>query len=182
MGDARPMMGTEVSVWFWSDDAESDNALVEAVFAEASRIDRLMSTYRDESKISEINRDAAEHPVAAGSELYELIEKSIEVSRLTDGAFDITYESVGQHYNFRERERPDSDTVASELEKLRRPRRTRQRRRQRRRVSTTTAAAAVVTTATLALAVALAPDCHCCEHPFSTWRHPRAWAMCARAR
>ena len=94
LGDARPMMGTEVSVWFWSDDAESDNALVEAVFAEASRIDRLMSTYRDESKISEINRDAAEHPVAAGSELYELIEKSIEVSRLTDGAFDITYESV----------------------------------------------------------------------------------------
>lgn len=111
-------MGTEVSVWFWSDNAESDNALVEAVFAEASRIDRLMSTYRDESKISKINREAAEHPVVAGSELYELIEKSIEVSRLTDGAFDITYESVGQHYNFRKRERPDSATVASELKKV----------------------------------------------------------------
>ena len=44
LGDARPMMGTEVSVWFWSDDTEADDALVEAVFTEAARIDRLMST------------------------------------------------------------------------------------------------------------------------------------------
>lgn len=118
VGDARPMMGTEVSVWFWSDDANSGDALVEAVFAEAARIDRLMSTYRDESKISEINRDAADAPIVAGDELFALIQKSIDVSQLTDGAFDITYESVGQHYNFRNRERPDDDTVASEVEKI----------------------------------------------------------------
>ena len=112
------MMGTEVSVWFWSDDPAADGALVEAVFAEAARIDRLMSTYKDESRISEINRDAADRPVVAGDELYELIQKSIEVSGLTAGAFDITYESVGQHYDFRDRARPDRETLASELEKI----------------------------------------------------------------
>lgn len=118
LGDARPLMGTEVSVWFWSDDAEADGALIEAVFNEAARIDRLMSTYKDESKISEINRHAADHPVVAGNEIFELIKKSIEVSRLTDGAFDITYESVGKYYDFRERLRPTSATVASELDKV----------------------------------------------------------------
>ncbi|MEL7185762.1 MAG: FAD:protein FMN transferase, partial [Pseudomonadota bacterium] len=69
-------------------------------------------------KISEINRDAATKPVVAGDELYELIRRSIEVSRLTGGAFDITYDSVGQHYDFREQRRPDSETVASELGKI----------------------------------------------------------------
>ncbi|MDA1064190.1 MAG: FAD:protein FMN transferase, partial [Proteobacteria bacterium] len=40
--DARPMMGTEVSVRLWHEDAETGQSLVEAVFAEAHRIDLLM--------------------------------------------------------------------------------------------------------------------------------------------
>ena len=109
------MMGTEVSVYLWSDDPHSGRAALEAVFSEADRIDRLMSTYKDKSEISEINRAAAKSPVVAGEELYELIRRSIEISQLTDGAFDITYDSVGQHYDFRRRQRPDEETVESEL-------------------------------------------------------------------
>jgi thiamine biosynthesis lipoprotein len=115
IGDARPMMGTEVSVYLWSDDSEAGRAALEAVFQEAGRIDRLMSTYKDDSEISEINRTAAISPVVVGDELYRLIKRSIEISRLTEGAFDITYESVGQHFDFRERQKPDAATVASEL-------------------------------------------------------------------
>ena len=47
IGDARPMMGTEVSVYLWSDDPEVGRLALEEVFAEAARIDRLMSTYKD---------------------------------------------------------------------------------------------------------------------------------------
>ncbi len=112
------MMGTEVSVYLWSDDADKGRVTIEAVFDEAARIDRLMSTYKDESKISEINSDAANQPVVAGAELYSLIQRSAEISALTGGVFDITYESVGQHYDFRERERPDAETLRDELEKI----------------------------------------------------------------
>ncbi len=115
IGDARPMMGTEVSVYLWSDDPQAGRAALEAVFLEASRIDRLMSTYKDESEISEINRQAAQSAMVVGEELYELIRRSIEISRLTDGAFDITYDSVGQYYDFRRQQRPDEQTVESEL-------------------------------------------------------------------
>jgi len=117
-GDTRPMMGTEISVYLWSDDPEAGQAALEDVFAEAVRIDHLMSTYRDDSKISEINRRAANSAVAAGAELFRLLEQSLEVSALTDGAFDITYDSVGQYYDFRARQRPDEKTIASELENI----------------------------------------------------------------
>ncbi len=114
VGDARPMMGTEVSVLFWHDDPAAGELLVEQVFDEAHRIDQLMSTYIEESRISEINRRAAIEPVAAGGELFDLIQRSLDISVLTLGAFDVTYESVGQHYNFRNRQRPDAETVAEE--------------------------------------------------------------------
>jgi len=118
LGDARPMMGTEVSVYLWSDDPEAGLAALEAVFQEADRIDHLMSTYKDDSEISKINRTAADSAVVVGHELYQLIARSLEISVLTQGAFDITYDSVGQHYDFRERQRPDAETVVSELENI----------------------------------------------------------------
>jgi thiamine biosynthesis lipoprotein len=114
VGDARPMMGTEVSVYLWSDDPEAGRLILEEVFSEAARIDRLMSTYKDESEISQINRDAASGPVPAGSELFGLIRRSLDISVLTRGAFDITYDSVGQHYDFRTRQRPDEAMVETE--------------------------------------------------------------------
>jgi thiamine biosynthesis lipoprotein len=107
-------MGTEVSVYLWSDDPEAGRLALEEVFSEVDRIDRLMSTYKDESEISKINRDAAKQPVAAGTELFTLIQRSLDISVLTRGAFDITYDSVGQHYDFRARQRPDADVLEAE--------------------------------------------------------------------
>lgn len=116
--DARPKMGTEVSVILWHEDVATGEAIVEEIYAEVDRINALMSTYVESSRISEINRDAASGPVVAGDELFELIRRSLDISDLTDGAFDITYESVGQHYDFRGRQRPDEATVAAERQHI----------------------------------------------------------------
>ena len=95
-------MGTEISVYLWHDDPVRGQQAVDAIFDEVERLDLLMSTYKEDSRISEINRDAAERAVVAGDELYRLIERSLDISVLTKGAFDITYDSVGQHYDFRQ--------------------------------------------------------------------------------
>jgi len=116
LADVRPMMGTEISVMLWHDDALEGQRLIEQVFAEAKRIDLMMSTYIDDSNISDINRRGANEPVVAGDELFRLIQRSLDISVLTRGAFDITYESVGQHYDFRNRERPDQATVDASRE------------------------------------------------------------------
>ena len=115
LGEAQAHMGTEVSVYLWHDDPEKGRQAVDAIFAEMARVDQHMSTYKADSRMSEINRDAATRPVAAGAELFGLIERALEISVLTSGAFDITYDSVGRHYDFREGRRPDEETIAEEL-------------------------------------------------------------------
>ncbi len=111
-------MGTEVTVYLWHDDDQVGQNAVNAVFAEVARIDNLMSTYIEDSEMSAINRGAAEAPVAVGDELFTLILRSLDISVLTRGAFDITYDSVGQHYDFREGRRPDDETISTELPRL----------------------------------------------------------------
>jgi len=115
VGAAEAHMGTEISVYLWHDDPQQARQAVAAIFSEVARLDRLMSTYIEDSRMSEINRLAATRPVVAGDELFNLIQRSLDISVLTDGAFDITYDSVGQHYDFREHLRPDKSTIAEEL-------------------------------------------------------------------
>lgn len=112
------MMGTEISVYLWHDNPAEGRAAVEAVFEEASRINQLMSTYIEDSLISAVNRDAAKGPVVAGAELTGLVLRSLDISTLTRGAFDITYDSVGQHYDFRRQQRPDLATIEEELPRI----------------------------------------------------------------
>ena len=111
-------MGTEVSVYFWHADEARAQAIIEEVFTEVDRINALMSTYVESSRISEINRRAADEPVFAEEELFQLIQRSLDISVLTHGAFDITYDSVGQHYDFRERQRPDDATTEAERQHI----------------------------------------------------------------
>lgn len=115
LGDSQPHMGTEISVYLWHDDAATGQRAVNAIFSEVARLDQLMSTYIESSEISAVNRDAAFEPVTTGEELLRLIQRSLDISVLTLGAFDITYDSVGQHYDFREGVRPSEEIVAEEL-------------------------------------------------------------------
>jgi thiamine biosynthesis lipoprotein len=53
-----------------------------------------------------INREAARRPVPLSDEMFHLIQRALDFSRLTGGAFDISYAAVGQLYDYRERVRP----------------------------------------------------------------------------
>ncbi len=104
-------MGTRVSVELWHEDEAQGQALAEQVLAEYRRIDAGMSTYRADSEISMINQTAAAGPVAVSEELFDLISRSVELSTLSAGAFDITYESIGYLYDFRARQRPSQTEI-----------------------------------------------------------------------
>ena len=60
-----------------------------------------MSTYKDDSELSHVNKNAAGREVIVSDELFELIQRALQFSEMTRGAFDITHASVGQHYDFR---------------------------------------------------------------------------------
>lgn len=115
-GDAIDLMGTRVSVELWHDDADEGEALVERVLDEYRRIDSVMSTYRDDSAVSKLNRNAAAAPVRVSAELFELVERALELSEASGGAFDITYDSVGRLYDFRAEQRPDAAEIDASLD------------------------------------------------------------------
>lgn len=117
-GDEQAKMGTRIVVQLWHPDAEEGKRLVAAAMAEFDRIEALMSTYREDSEISRVNRYAAERPIPVSEELYDIVRQSIAMSRLTQGAFDITYESVGYLYAFRERQAPTDAQVDARLDAI----------------------------------------------------------------
>ena len=117
-GTTEALMGTRITVRLWHDDASEGDAAVAAAIAEISRIEQLMSTYIADSRISAINREAHEAPVYAGDELYGLVATALRLSALTGGAFDITYDSVGRHYDFRASVKPDETVIATELPRI----------------------------------------------------------------
>jgi thiamine biosynthesis lipoprotein len=108
-------MGTRCAVQLWAEDAAAGEASIEAVFAEMRRIDALMSTYKADSEVSRLNASAAAAPMVISAELFALLETSQEYSRLSNGAFDITYASVGYLYDYRARQRPDDASIAAAL-------------------------------------------------------------------
>jgi len=109
------IMGTRIYVELWDTSEAHGNECIDAVMAEMHRIDDLMSHYKPESQLSKINQHATEAPVQVDKELFDLIKLSTHYSEITDGAFDITYASVGYLYNYPEHIRPTEEQIKAAL-------------------------------------------------------------------
>ena len=109
--DTQPIMGTRVRAEIWHEDADAGKAAVAAVMAEMRRINQMMSPYIESSELSRLNRGAVSRAVVVSREMLDLLAKSIEVSKMTDGAFDVTYASAGRYYDYREGVTPDDKNV-----------------------------------------------------------------------
>jgi thiamine biosynthesis lipoprotein len=68
---------------------------MELAFAEIARIEDLLTDFRP-SPFSEINEMAGIRPVKINREILNILELSLQISRDSDGAFDISYASVGR--------------------------------------------------------------------------------------
>jgi len=106
------IMGTAITVELWSDERDAGEAAIAAVMAEMHRIDRAMSPHKPDSELSRINREAAAAPVHLSAEMARLIGRALDFSRLSNGAFDISYAAVGQLYDYRRRIRPSDEALA----------------------------------------------------------------------
>jgi thiamine biosynthesis lipoprotein len=109
------IMGTRIFVEIWADDVAAGDAAIDAVMDEMRHIDDTMSTYKPTSEVSRVNALAATQPVRISRELFGLLESALQYSRITEGAFDITYASVGYMYDFRQRKRPTEQQIAAAL-------------------------------------------------------------------
>lgn len=88
--DYRVVMGTFSRVVVIADSERAAKRCVEAAFETQRRIEELMSYHREDSELSRINRDAADKPVPVNPLTFEVLQKSVHFSKLSDGAFDVT--------------------------------------------------------------------------------------------
>jgi FAD:protein FMN transferase len=115
MARDEAIMGTRIRVELSAADATKGTAAIDAVMAEMRRIDALMSHYKPESELSQINLRAATEPVTVDRELFDLLKLSLHFSEITDGAFDITYAGVGRLYDYRLHIKPTEAEIQAAL-------------------------------------------------------------------
>jgi thiamine biosynthesis lipoprotein len=95
-------MGTNVSVWFWTDREADAAKTAKAMFDEIKRLDREMTTWKPDSELSQINAASGEHPVQVSDETLTVIERALDVSRRSGGVFDITVQAFHGLWKFDE--------------------------------------------------------------------------------
>ena len=94
------LMGTRFELAAISPSEEESKRAVEAGIGEIQRIEKLISSWDQESQTSAINQAAGVKPVKVDKELYDLIYRSEKLSGLTDGAFDISFASIDNIWKF----------------------------------------------------------------------------------
>lgn len=95
------LMGNAFEITVVAEDESWASAKIDLAVAEIRRIESLLTTFNDDSQTNLINRKAGIAPVHVDREVFELIRRSIRISGVTDGAFDITYGSADKRlWNF----------------------------------------------------------------------------------
>ncbi|MEO8111713.1 MAG: FAD:protein FMN transferase [Ginsengibacter sp.] len=92
------LMGNHFEITAISADETIAGIGIEAAADEIRRIEKLLTTFNDESETNFINRHAGSAPVAVSDETFDIIERSIKISSVTQGAFDITYGSIDKRF------------------------------------------------------------------------------------
>ncbi|NBB27500.1 FAD:protein FMN transferase [Cellulophaga sp. BC115SP] len=95
------LMGNYFEISVVSDNADYANSCIDQAVEEIKRIERLLTTFNDQSQTNQVNAMAGIAPVEVDAEMFDLIARAQRISALTQGAFDITYGSIDKSlWNF----------------------------------------------------------------------------------
>lgn len=95
------LMGNRFEITVVGKIADWANQQIDAAVTEIRRIEDLLSTFKESSETNLINRNAGIQPVQVSEETFNLIARSLRISQITQGAFDISYGSIDKRlWNF----------------------------------------------------------------------------------
>lgn len=108
------LMGNRFEISVVADNEDWAQSCIDAGVEEIRRIEKLLTTFSDDSETNQINQNAGIAPVKVSRETFNLIQRSLRISAATQGAFDITYGSIDKRlWNFDEHltALPDKETA-----------------------------------------------------------------------
>lgn len=114
------LMGNRFEITVEANSDSEAELFLDLAVNEIKRIEEKLSTYKEHSETNLINNNAGKKPVSVSEETFRLIQRSIKISEITQGAFDITYGSIDKRFwNFDTRMKalPDKE-IAKKLVKL----------------------------------------------------------------
>ncbi|GAC1373888.1 MAG: FAD:protein FMN transferase [Hymenobacter sp.] len=115
------LMGSHFTFTVVADNDSAGQRALRAGLGEVHRIDRLMSFWDSTSEVVRINRLAGVRPVVVSPETFDLIARTLRLSQLSDGAFDITFASADKLYTFDRQPHarlPDSAAVRASVRRI----------------------------------------------------------------
>ena len=94
------LMGSDFELTVVAPDVGKADKYISMAIEEIERIENLISSWNPNSQTSLINTNAGIKAVTVDIELYELVERALKISKLTDGAFDISYAAMDNLWKF----------------------------------------------------------------------------------
>lgn len=114
------MLGSPFEMTVVANDTIQGNKYINQAVAEVKRIENLISDWIPTTEISRVNQNAGMAPVKVSREVFELVERSIKISKLTNGAFDISYASMDKIWKFdgSMKEMPTEEAIKNSVAKV----------------------------------------------------------------
>ncbi|AVF47715.1 thiamine biosynthesis protein ApbE [Elizabethkingia anophelis] len=94
------LMGSRFQITLVDKDSISAEQNIDKAVAEITRIENLISEWRPETQISQVNQNAGIKPIKVDREVFDLTKKGLYFSKLTDGAFDISIVAMDKIWKF----------------------------------------------------------------------------------
>lgn len=94
------LMGSRFQITLVDKDSISAERNIDKAIAEITRIENLISEWRPETQISQVNQNAGIKPIKVDKEVFDLTKKGLYFSKLTDGAFDISIVAMDKIWKF----------------------------------------------------------------------------------
>ncbi|WP_233164630.1 FAD:protein FMN transferase [Pedobacter sp. ASV28] len=113
---AEKLMGNRFEITVIASNERWAQAKFDLAITEIKRIEKLLTTFDEHSQTNQINAQAGISAVKVDREVFDLIQRSLRISAITDGAFDITYGSIDKKlWNFDQTMKalPDADIAKS---------------------------------------------------------------------
>ncbi len=101
------VFGTNFTLKLWAEEQEEAGNAITSVLKEMWRLHHMLSPYESDSELSVINLRAFSEPVPVSPEMFALLDRSLYYSKSTDGAFDPSFSSLGQYYDYQRGQKPN---------------------------------------------------------------------------
>ena len=114
------LLGSPFEITVVASDSIQGNQFLELAISEVKRVENLISDWIPTSQISNVNKNAGIGPVKVDSEVFDLVDRAVKISKLTSGAFDISYASMDRIWKFdgSMKEMPTAEAIKNSVAKV----------------------------------------------------------------